>query len=49
VEFQLATAYRDADGIVLSGSSRFAWDETSGWWAETLEFVRQVASATAPL
>jgi len=48
-KFQLTTAYRDADGIVLWGSSRFAWDETSGWWAATLDFVRHVASATAPL
>ena len=48
-KFQLDTSYKYADGIVLWGPSRFAWDETSGWWAETLEFVRQVASATAPL
>ena len=44
-KFQLSTAYRDADGIVLWGSSRFPWDETSGWWAATLEFLQQVASA----
>jgi hypothetical protein len=29
-QFQLGTAYRDADGIVLWGPSRFPWDETSG-------------------
>src|SRR5271166_3986376 len=44
-QFQLSTAYQDADGIVLWGLSRFQWDETSGWWAVTLEFIRQVASA----
>jgi hypothetical protein len=43
--FQLETSYRYADGIVLWGSSRFPWDETSGWWAATLKFMRQIASA----
>jgi hypothetical protein len=47
-KFQLSTAYRYADGIVLWGSSRFHWDETSGWWAVTLDFVRQI-SGTAHL
>ena len=46
-KFQLDTAYRDADGIVLWGPSRFHWDETSGWWAATVEFIRQVASAAS--
>ena len=45
--FQLGTAYRCADGIVLWGSGRFHWDETSGWWAATLKFLRQVASGRA--
>jgi hypothetical protein len=40
--FQLSTAYRDADGIVLWGPSRLPWDETNGWWAATLEFMRQL-------
>ena len=44
-QFQLSTAYRDADGIVLWGPSRFQWDETSSWWAVTLEFIRQVTPA----
>jgi hypothetical protein len=43
--FQLETSYRDADGIVLWGPSRFPWDESSGWWAATLDFIRQVAPA----
>ena len=46
--FQLNTAYRDADGIVLWCPSRFPWDETSGWWTATLEFIQQIAS-TEPL
>jgi hypothetical protein len=45
--FQLETAYRHADGIVLWGSSRFHCDETSGWWKVTVEFLRQVASVRA--
>jgi hypothetical protein len=44
-QVQLNTAYGDADGIVLWGPSRFAWDETSGWWAATVEFMQQIASA----
>jgi len=44
-QFQLTTAYRDADGIVLWGPSHFHWDETSGWWAATLQFIRQVGFA----
>ena len=39
-------SYRAGDkGIVLWGPSRFAWDETNGWWAATLAFIRQIASA----
>jgi hypothetical protein len=26
----------------LWGPSRFSWDEASGWWAATLDFIRQV-------
>jgi hypothetical protein len=47
-QFQLSTAYRDADGIVLWGPSRFHWDESSGWWSATLAFIRQI-SGTAHL
>jgi hypothetical protein len=47
-QFQLSTAYRDADGIVLWGPSRFHWDESSGWWAATLAFIRRI-SGTAHL
>jgi len=38
--FQLATAYAQADGIVLWSPGRYAWDVTSGWWAATTPFVR---------
>jgi hypothetical protein len=44
-KFQLETAHRYADGIVLWGPSRFQWDETSGWWTVTLQFMRQIAVA----
>ncbi len=45
-KFQLDTAYRHADGIVLWGPSRFNWDETSGWWKTTLEFVRETSTVS---
>jgi hypothetical protein len=48
-KFQLGTAYRYADGIVLWSSGRFHWDETSGWWAATLAFMRQLAGARPTL
>ncbi len=39
-KFQLHIARRAAAGIVLWSPSRFNWDETSGWWAATREFMR---------
>jgi hypothetical protein len=39
-KFQLHTARRAAEGIVLWSPSRFNWDESSGWWAATQEFMR---------
>jgi len=44
-KFQLSTAYQHADGVVLWGPSRFPWDESSGWWAATLEFIGQLHNA----
>jgi hypothetical protein len=38
-KFQLETARRYADGIVLWSPSRYSWDESSGWWSGTLEFM----------
>jgi hypothetical protein len=40
--FQLNTAFRNADGIVLWGPSRFDWDVSSGWWAATVAFIRHL-------
>ena len=39
-KFQLMTASRLADGVVLWSPSRYEWDESSGWWAATREFMR---------
>jgi hypothetical protein len=50
--FQLTTAYNDADGIVLWGPGRFDWDDSSGWWAATVPFVRHphpLATNTPPV
>ena len=41
-KFQLRTARRDVEGIVLWSPSRFDWDDTSGWWAATQEFMRSL-------
>jgi hypothetical protein len=38
-KFQLETAHRLADGVVLWSPSKFAWDNSSGWWTATREFM----------
>jgi len=37
--FELRTARTLADGVVIWGPSRFAWDPSSGWWAATTSFI----------
>jgi hypothetical protein len=39
-KFQLHTGRRAAEGIVLWSPSRFNWDQSSGWWTATQEFMR---------
>jgi hypothetical protein len=41
-KFQLETAHRLGDGAVLWSPSRYDWDDTTGWWAATQEFVRTI-------
>lgn len=41
-KFQLDNARRDADGIVLWGSSKFDWDNSTGWWTATQKFMRSL-------
>lgn len=38
--FQLETARRYSDGIVLWSPSRYDWDDGTGWWAATVQFIR---------
>ena len=38
--FQLDTARRFADGVVLWSPGRFEWNDSSGWWAATQSFIR---------
>jgi hypothetical protein len=40
--FQLRTASRLADGIVLWGSGKFDWSDATGWWAATQRFMQEV-------
>jgi hypothetical protein len=37
--FQLATARRLANGIVIWSPSRFTWDDSSRWWTQTEAFM----------
>ncbi len=39
-KFQLETAYRYSNGIVLWSPSKYEWDDTTGWWSATLQFAR---------
>ncbi len=43
--FQLATSQKYADGVVLWSPSRFSWDDSSGWWESTLQFVQSLPPA----
>lgn len=38
-KFQLETAYKYGDGIVLWGSNTYVWNPKSGWWAATEQFT----------
>jgi len=39
-KFQLETARRYSNGIVLWSPSRYDWNDATGWWAATVEFSR---------
>ena len=41
-KFQLETAYRYADGVVLWSPSRYDWDDSTGWWTATQEFMHTI-------
>jgi hypothetical protein len=43
-EFQLETALRFSNGIVLWSPSRYAWNDSTGWWAATREFLHATRS-----
>jgi hypothetical protein len=39
-KFQLETARRHSDGIVLWSPSRYDWNDATGWWSATQQFAR---------
>jgi hypothetical protein len=41
-KFQLETAQRLADGAVLWSPGKFTWDNSSGWWTATREYVHRL-------
>jgi len=41
-KFELETARKYGDGIVLWGSPTYVWDVKSGWWLVTEEFAKSV-------
>lgn len=44
-KFQLETARRYGDGVVIWSSSSYAWDPQSGWWDATQDFARSLQAA----
>lgn len=42
--YQLQQSQALANGVVLWSPSRFSWDDSSGWWEATVQFVRSVSS-----
>jgi hypothetical protein len=44
-KFQLETARRYSDGIVLWSPSRNDWNDATGWWTATVEFSHAVRGA----
>jgi hypothetical protein len=47
-KFQLETAHRVADGIVLWGTKHAAWNTSSGWWTATVDFMRRLRGVDKP-
>jgi hypothetical protein len=43
-KFQLETARRYSNGIVLWSPSRYDWNDATGWWTATVEFSHAVHS-----
>jgi hypothetical protein len=43
--FELETARRLADGVVIWGSGHFDWNDANGWWRVTEDFVRSLPRA----
>lgn len=41
-KFQLETAHRLVNGVVLWGPSKFDWDNQTGWWSETQAFMKAI-------
>ena len=47
--FQLQTAHRLANGAVLWSPSRYDWNDQTGWWAATVEYVRNIKPVRDPI
>lgn len=47
--FQLQSAHRYANGIVLWSPSRYEWNDQSGWWAATVAYARNIKPIGDPI
>jgi len=48
-KFQLETARRYSDGIVLWSPSRYDWSDATGWWSTTVQFIRTYRGDPDPI
>ena len=46
--FQLQFSYRLCDGVVIWGPSKFPWQDSTGWWQTTQQFVQSLPHPTDP-
>lgn len=43
--YQLQQSRQLANGVILWSPSRFSWDDSSGWWEATIQFMRSSSSS----
>jgi hypothetical protein len=46
---QLIASHREANGVVLWSPSRYEWNDQTGWWRSTVEFIRNIRPVIDPI
>ena len=45
-KFELETARKYSDGIVLWGTNTYLWNDKSGWWGATVDFAESLKNSS---